>query len=109
MKTSIVTTIPGRGKSVNLTEITNGIADQQEIPVSTVHKVLKGFLDMIGLSLSAGDDVTIRRFGRFSPRSRKAVVRRNPKTGDEISVPAKTSVGFTPAPDLKARVDQGHS
>lgn len=91
---------------MNLTDITKGIAHQQKLPVATVHKVLTGFVDLVGLSLSAGDEVTLRTFGKFEPRDRKAVTRRNPKTGDPIDVPAKTSVGFVPSPNLKARLNQ---
>lgn len=94
---------------MNRSEIAEGIAHQEDIPVATVHRVLKGFVDMVGLSLSAGDDVVIRRFGKFERRERKAVVRRNPKTGTEISVPAKKSVGFVPSRNLKARLNSDGS
>lgn len=90
---------------MNRTDIIKSIAHKESLPTSTVQRVLNTFLDLVALSLSAGDEVALREFGKFEPRARRAVVRRNPKTGEEIPVPEKTSVGFIPSPNLKARLN----
>lgn len=65
----------------------------------------------VAASVACGEPVSIRKFGKFEPRRRSEVTRRNPKTGIEIHVPSKNSVAFLPAPALKERLNQlnGHA
>ncbi len=44
----------------------------------------------------------ISSFGTFTVRKRKARTGRNPRTGEEIKIAASKTVGFKPAPTLKA-------
>jgi integration host factor subunit beta len=64
-------------------------------------------LNAISRSLACGERVTIRNFGKFEPRQRRPVVRKNPVSGQEIPVPEKVSIGFVAAPALKERVNNG--
>lgn len=91
---------------MNRNDVVRGIAHKEDVPVVVVNKVLGAFLDLVALSLATGDDVAIRDFGTFEPRARKAVTRRNPKTGEPIPTPAKTSVGFRPSRTLKERLNR---
>lgn len=91
---------------MNRGEIVKAVSDAQEIPVTLVDEVLGAFFDQVVWSLAQGETVSIRRFGKFEPRKRRAVVRLNPKTKIPISVPAKTSVGFVPSSNLKARLNE---
>lgn len=91
---------------MNRTELVKGVSDQEGIPANMVTQIVTSFLDLMALTLSAGDEVLLRDFGKFQPRERKASIRRNPKTGEKIAVPAKTSVGFIPSPSLKARLNK---
>jgi nucleoid DNA-binding protein len=65
-------------------------------------------LNAISRALACGERVTIRNFGKFEPRARKSVIRKNPVTGDKIEVPEKVSIGFVAAPALKERVNRNH-
>jgi nucleoid DNA-binding protein len=73
------------------------------------HKDAKAMVDRvlnsISRSLACGEPVTLRNFGKFETRSRRAGTRRNPMTGDSVEVPEKMTVGFVAAPALKARVN----
>ena len=69
--------------------------------------VVKRVIDVIGLALACGETVSIRNFGSFEPRTRIAVTRRNPKTGEPVEVPEKYTVGFRPAPALRDRLKGG--
>lgn len=92
---------------MNRGELVKAISDDlTEVPVTLVDEVLGSFFDQIAVALAAGDDVTIRRFGKFEPRKRRAVTRLNPKTKIPIDVPAKTSVGFVPSSNLKQRLNE---
>lgn len=90
---------------MNRTDIVKSIAYSQKVPAATVSKVLTGLFDVVGLSLATGESIVLRDFGKFVPRSRRAITRNNPLTGLDINVPAKNSVGFIPSQTLKARLN----
>lgn len=94
---------------MNRGEIVKAIAEDKQMPVTLVDEVLSSFFDQVAVTLAAGDDVTIRRFGKFEPRKRRPVTRLNPKTKIPIDVPAKTSVGFVPSTNLKTRLNETHA
>lgn len=64
-------------------------------------KALTSFMAATEAALKAGDKVTLIGFGTFSTVSRKARIGRNPQTGKEIKIPAKTSAKFSPGKALK--------
>lgn len=64
-------------------------------------KALASFMAATEAALKGGDKVTLIGFGTFSTVTRKARIGRNPQTGKEIKIPAKTSAKFVPGKDLK--------
>jgi DNA-binding protein HU-beta len=56
---------------------------------------------ILASTLKKGDALTIQGFGSFKVVNRKARKGRNPRTGQEISIPASKSVKFTPGKALK--------
>ncbi|HAO21060.1 MAG: DNA-binding protein [Desulfobacteraceae bacterium IS3] len=56
-------------------------------------------------ALGEGDPVTLIGFGTFKVAKRAARKGRNPKTGKEINIPAKTVPRFTPGKALKDAVN----
>jgi integration host factor subunit beta len=56
-------------------------------------------------SLRRGDKIEIRGFGSFRTRQRRARTGRNPKTGAQVDVPAKTIPFFKPSKELKDLVN----
>lgn len=91
---------------MNRGDVVKMVAEGSDLPVAQVDQVLTGLLEAITEGLAAGQTVNIRRFGKWEPRHRNAVVRKNPRTGEAIPVPAKTSVGFIPSGNLKAVLNQ---
>ena len=63
-------------------------------------------LDAMMRSLIRGDRIEIRGFGTFSVNVRPHRVGRNPKSGQEVAVPAKRVPHFKPGKDLRLRVNQ---
>jgi DNA-binding protein HU-beta len=49
----------------------------------------------------AGKKLTLSGFGTFSLKQRAARKGRNPKTGEEMSLPASKAMGFSPSKGLK--------
>jgi DNA-binding protein HU-beta len=60
-----------------------------------------GLFDIILGALKKGDAVAIPGFGSFKVTQRKARTGRNPRTGQEIQIPAGRTVRFTPGKALK--------
>lgn len=61
-----------------------------------VSEVVRAFLSELASTLAGpnGTRVELRRFGTFLVSERAAAVRRNPRTMEEVSVPAKRCVKF---------------
>lgn len=68
---------------------------------------VKVLLDAIAEALAQGDRVEIRGFGSFSLSYRPARIGRNPKTGEQVTVPAKYAPHFKAGKELRQRVDAG--
>ena len=56
-------------------------------------------------SLIKGDDVKISSFGTFIVREKKERVGRNPKTGQEVPITARSVVTFRASNVLKSKVN----
>ena len=68
-------------------------------------KEVKAFLDhltaLIEEQMRSGGEVPLKGLGKFKVQHRKARVGRNPLTGQELQIPAKTVAKFTMAKALK--------
>ena len=51
------------------------------------------------------EKIELRGFGSFRIRKRRSRQGRNPKTGEEIEIPASKTVKFKPAEKLKEEVN----
>lgn len=72
---------------------------------STAQKVTEAVIESIQNALAQGDTVTLQGFGAFKPVAAPQRQARNPKTGDMVTVPAKTKVKFIPGKNLKEAVN----
>ena len=79
---------------MNKKELVDTVADKLNISDESAENAVMTTLAAIGSSLSKGENVTIPRFGTFSVRERQARKARNPRTGEEINVPAKKNIVF---------------
>ena len=57
------------------------------------------------MSLIKGDDVKISSFGTFIVREKKERIGRNPKTGEEVPITARSVVTFRASNVLKSKVN----
>ena len=57
------------------------------------------------VSLIRGDDVKISSFGTFVVREKKERIGRNPKTGEEVPITARSVVTFRASNVLKSKVN----
>ena len=68
-------------------------------------EVVESFFSEISHTLTAGEEVKLSGFGNFSLRDKSERVGRNPKTGEEAVIEARTVVTFKPGQKLKARLE----
>ncbi len=61
--------------------------------------------DEILKSLISGNDVKISSFGTFVVRQKKERIGRNPKTGEEVPITARSVVTFRASNVLKSKVN----
>ncbi|MBI4397858.1 MAG: HU family DNA-binding protein [Candidatus Omnitrophica bacterium] len=85
-------------------EIVIKVSDATNVKQTDVKRVVQKVLDTIVESLEKGDTVELRNFGVFKVKSRKGRIGRNPRTGEEVSVPEKKVVVFKPGLVLKYKV-----
>ena len=77
---------------VNKTGVTRTKAEQA---VETVFQAMK-------TALGKGERIELRRFGVFNVRPRKTGIGRNPRTGQEVSIPPGKAVRFKPGKELQS-------
>ena len=77
------------------------VAEAGEMPKSRAGDVLDALFAAITKSLKKKQEVRLVGFGTFSTSKRKAGKGRNPRTGEEIKIPATTTVRFKAGTGLK--------
>jgi nucleoid DNA-binding protein len=90
---------------VNRTDLVRAISNKDGIDPDVVGKVLDSFLDVVRMSLSIGEEISLRGFGRFETKTMTSTVRRVPKTAEIVQVPPRTSVRFVPSGVLRQRLN----
>ena len=77
------------------------IASQTGMTKTDVKMVVEGFIESVKYSLVKNDRLEIRGFGTFHLTDRAARKARNPRTGEEVMIPARKRPTFKPSRDLK--------
>mgnify|MGYP001483283599 CR=1 FL=1 len=65
-----------------------------------LNKIIEIVLKEIKLTLNKDEGVELRNFGTFRTNIQKASIRRNPKTGEKVSVPKKRTIKWKMSKDL---------
>ncbi|RME80892.1 MAG: integration host factor subunit beta [Zetaproteobacteria bacterium] len=93
---------------MNRSEMIRRIAAKHpELTRRDVELVVKVIFDTIAEALARGERVELRGFGSFSVRTRAPRIARNPKTGAQVFVPAKSTPHFKAGKELKALLNGG--
>jgi integration host factor subunit beta len=71
-----------------------------------IELIVATVFDQITEALARGQRVELRNFGAFTVRQRGARVGRNPRTGVEVPVDAKTVPAFKAGRDLQRRLNR---
>ncbi len=95
---------------MNKTEMAEKLADKCDLSKAKAAEVVNCIFDtdpgkgIIAIELDAGRKVAITGFGTFDTKRRSARKGRNPATGQEITLAAKTYPTFKAGKGLKDRV-----
>ncbi len=89
---------------MNKTELVAAIAKSAEITKADASRALQALLDAITTSLADGESIALTGFGTFSVTKRAARTGRNPRTGAELKIAAKTVAKFKPGKGLSEAV-----
>ena len=86
---------------MNKAELIIAVAEKTGMSRKDTEKVIGAALDTITDTLTSGEKVQLVGFGIFDIKKRAARIGRNPKTKEEIEIPASKSPFFRPGKALK--------
>lgn len=89
---------------MNKGELIDAVAEKAGITKKQADAVLTAATETIIEAVANGDKVTLVGFGSFERRSRSERTGRNPKTGEEMLIPATRVPGFSAGKLFKDKV-----
>jgi len=90
---------------MNKEELVQEISKKAGVTQKEATEVLSSLISTIQTTVSKGKKVTLVGFGTFEPRKRAARTGRNPQTGKELKIPAKTVPAFSAGKKFKTIVN----
>lgn len=91
---------------MNKTELINAMAERLGASKKASEEALTAALDIITETLADGEKVQLVGFGSFEVRERAPRIGRNPRTREEVTIPASRAVQFKSGKALKSAVSQ---
>lgn len=91
---------------MNKSELIDAVAAKAGVFKKDAGDVLDALVEAISGELANGGSVQLVGFGTFKVSERAERVGRNPKTGEEIKIPATKLPKFVPSKALKEAVDK---
>lgn len=85
-------------------DLIDKIAEKSSLTKADSERALNAFLETVEGTLVSEGKLTLTGFGTFKVDQRKARTGRNPRTGEEMKIPAQKVVKFTPGKILKEAV-----
>lgn len=89
---------------MNRAELVEAIAKQTGHTKADTDRLLTAFTGTVEKNIKKNDGVRLLGFGTFTASKRKARKGRNPQTGEEIKIPARTVPVFRAGTALKGAV-----
>ena len=90
---------------MNKEELVAEIAKKAKVSQKDAATVLNAWIDTVEKTVAKGKKVTLVGFGTFEARKRAARNGRNPQTGKEIKIAAKTVPAFSAGKKFKELVN----
>ena len=91
---------------MNKAELINAVAASADVSKKDTEAVIPAMLDTITEALKEGDKVQLVGFGSFEVKKRAARIGRNPRTKEEIEIPATVLPVFKAGKLLKDTISK---
>ena len=86
---------------MNKSQLINAVAEQTSLTKNEVKKVVVSLFAIGEENLQKGEKVVISGFGVFSVAHVSERVGRNPRTGEQVRIPARRSVRFRSSMEIE--------
>jgi DNA-binding protein HU-beta len=83
-------------------DIVNAVVNRTGVSRTKAEQAVETVFEAMKSALGKGERIELRRFGVFNVRPRKTGIGRNPRTGQEVSIPPGKAVRFKPGKELQA-------
>lgn len=90
---------------MNKKELIETIRQDLQLTVRETERFINSFMEQVGQELEEGGEVRLVGFGTFKTIEKAARKGINPRTKEEMDIPAKRLPKFTPGKKLKDRVN----
>ena len=91
---------------MNKEQLVQEVAKKAKVSQKEAGEVLNAVIEVIEGAVAKDDKVTLVGFGTFEARKRAARVGRNPQTGKELKIAAKTVPAFSAGKKFKEVVNK---
>ena len=89
---------------MNKTDLIAAAAEKSGVSKKDAERVVNALLDTVTASLVKGEKVQLSGFGIFETKEREARIGRNPRTKEQVQIPATRTPTFKPSKLLKDTV-----
>ncbi|MDR0183441.1 HU family DNA-binding protein [Lysobacter arvi] len=86
---------------MNKAQLVESIAERSQLTKAQAEAALNALVESVTQTLKNGEAVTLVGFGTFEARNRAGRTGRNPKTGEDLVIPATIVPAFKPGKALK--------
>lgn len=83
-------------------DIVNAVVKKTNVSRVKAEQAVETVFGAMKNALGKGERIELRRFGVFNVRPRKTGIGRNPRTGQEVSIPPGKAVRFKPGKELQS-------
>lgn len=90
---------------MNKVDLIAKVAEETGLSKTDATRAVDSVFDIITKALKKGDEVRLVGFGTFNVSKRAASVGRNPRTGEQIEIPASKQPKFRAGKGLKDSVN----
>lgn len=84
-------------------EFVSEVAEKTGRPKKEIDRILDAVLETIKEKVLEGHTIKLVGFGKFELKSYPPRTARKPNTGEQVQVPARSKVVFTPGKELRKR------
>ena len=86
---------------MNKTELVAAVAEKAGLTKKDAERIVSATFETVTETLKKGDKVSVSGFGIFEVKAREARIGRNPRTKEEIQIPATKQPAFKASKTLK--------